>query len=593
MHVTAQQITAFTILGVTLVLFIHARWRYDVVAMFALLAVVLSGLVPARDAFVGFAHPAVITVAAVLVISRGLQNAGLVDAVVKAVSPLRGRENLQLAAQCLVIAILSSFMNNVGALALMLPVALRNAYRDGYPPAKTLMPLAFASLLGGLTTLIGTPPNIIISTFRAERAGVPFGMFDFTPVGVAVALAGLAFLVLIGWRLIAIDRRGSDAGRAFEIEGYLTEAEVAPDSKAAGMTIFELEALADDDVVVVGVAHDEQRHLIPRGMRRLEAGDVLALRGDAESLKTLLDAAGLKLAAEQEMRREVLRSDKIDIVEAVVSPGSPLIGATPISSRLRTVHGANLLALARQGHRVDERLGHVEFHAGDVLMLQAPREDIADLLARLGCLPLAGRELGLTRRRRLVLAGGLFVTAIALVVAGVLPVQIAFAAVAAAFVATDIVRPSEVYGAIDWPVIVLLAALFPIGSALEATGATTLIADGILTITAGVKPLWVLIILLVVTMFISDVINNNATAVLMAPIAVTLAARLGVNADAFLMAVALGASCAFLTPIGHQSNTLVMEPGGYRFGDYWRVGLPLELIIVAVAVPMILLVWPL
>ena len=228
MHVTAQQITAFTILGVTLFLFVHARWRYDVVAMFALLAVVLSGLVPARDAFVGFAHPAVITVAAVLVISRGLQNAGLVDAVVKAISPLRGRENLQLAAQCLVIAILSSFMNNVGALALMLPVALRNAYRDGYPPAKTLMPLAFASLLGGLTTLIGTPPNIIISTFRAERAGVPFGMFDFTPVGVAVALAGLAFLVLIGWRLIAIDRRGSDAGRAFEIEGYLTEAEVAP-----------------------------------------------------------------------------------------------------------------------------------------------------------------------------------------------------------------------------------------------------------------------------------------------------------------------------------------------------------------------------
>jgi di/tricarboxylate transporter len=589
---TGPQATAFAILGITLVMFVWARWRYDVVAVFALLAVVMTGLVPAKEAFVGFAHPAVITVTAVLIISRGLQNAGLIDVVVKAIAPLRGRENWQLAAQCVVIAVLSSFMNNVGALALMLPVALRNAYRDGYPPAKSLMPLAFASLLGGLTTLIGTPPNIIIAGFRANQKGEPFSMFDFTPVGVVVALAGLAFLVLLGWRLLPISGRKAEEASAFTVEGYITEAEVPEDSKAVGMTVFELEQLADDDVIIVGVIRDDQRRLIPTGNQRVRAGDVLVLRGDADALKSMIDAAGLKLVGDEEFGREQLKSDDIDLVEVVVSPGSNLIGRTPISSRLRTVHGVNLLAIARQGHRIDERLGHVVFHAGDVMLLQGPRTGMADILARLECLPLAERSLGIGRQRRLVLASGLFAVAVGLVVAGMMPAHVAFTAAAACLVATNIVRPTEVYTTIDWPVIILLAAMFPVGGALEATGGAALVADGILKLTSGLGVVWVLLVLLVGTMFVSDVINNNATAVLMAPIAMTLAARLGANSDAFLMAVAVGASCAFLTPIGHQSNTLVMEPGGYRFGDYWRVGLPLELIIVVVALPMILWVWP-
>jgi di/tricarboxylate transporter len=589
---TGQQAIAFGILGVTLVMFVWARWRYDVVAVFALLAVVLTGLVPAKDAFIGFAHPAVITVAAVLIISRGLQNAGLVDAVVKALALLRGRENVQLAAQCTVIAVLSSFMNNVGALALMLPVALRNAYRDGYPPAKSLMPLAFASLLGGLTTLIGTPPNIIIASFRADQKGEPFGMFDFTPVGVAVAVAGLAFLILIGWRLLPFQGRKADSGPAFAVEGYVTEVEIPEESKAAGMTVYELEAIAEDDVVIASIIHDNERRLLPTGNQRLRAGDVLVLRGDTDALKSMIDSAGLKLVGDKDIGRDDLRSEDIDLVEVVVSPDSRLIGRTPISSRLRTVHGVNLLAVARQGHRLDERLGHVVLRAGDVMLLQGPHAEMSEILARLDCLPLAERPLGIGRQRRLALASGLFATAIALVVAGMVPVHIAFTAAAACLVATNIVRPTEVYTAIDWPVIILLAALFPVGGALESTGGATLVADGILKVTEGLGVVWVLFALLVGTMFVSDVINNNATAVLMAPIAMTVASRLGVNSDPFLMAVALGASCAFLTPIGHQSNTLVMEPAGYRFGDYWRVGLPLEVVIVIVALPMILWVWP-
>ncbi len=589
---TTEQALAFAILGITLALFVWGRWRYDVVAMFALLAVVTAGLVPAKDAFLGFAHPAVITVAAVLVISRGLQNAGIVDVVVKAIAPLRGHENLQLAAQCAVIAVLSSFMNNVGALALMLPVALRNAYRDGYSPAKSLMPLAFASLLGGLTTLIGTPPNIIISSFRAQQIGAPFGMFDFTPVGIAIAAAGLVFLVLIGWRLLPLAGRKPVGESAFNIDDYIAEAKAPEDAKAVGMTIFEIEELADDDVTVVGLIRGEHWRLVPTGGQRIAAGDVLVLRGDTDAIKSAIDAAGLKLVGDEQIHREDLKSKDIDVVEAVVSPDSRLIGQTPISARLRTIHGVNLLALARQGQRIGERLGHVTFHSGDVLLLQGPAEHMSETLGELQSLPLAERSLGIGRQRRLALAGGMFVLAIVLVLSEMLPVHVAFTAVAAGLVATNVVKPTEVYTAIDWPVIVLLAALFPVGGALESTGGATLIADGILRATQGLGIVWVILILFVGTMFVSDVINNNATAVLMAPIAMTLANRLGASPDPFLMAVAIGASCAFLTPIGHQSNTLVMEPGGYRFGDYWRVGLPLEVIIVVVALPMILLVWP-
>lgn len=590
---TAQQAIAFAILGLTLGMFVWDRWRYDIVAMGALLAVTLTGLAPTGDAFKGFAHPAVITVAAVLVISRGLQNAGLVELVVKAIGPLRGRENLQLAAQCIVIAVLSSFMNNVGALALMLPVAMRNAYRDGYPPSKTLMPLAFASLLGGLTTLIGTPPNIIIASFRAQQTGHAFAMFDFTPVGLAVALVGLVFLVFIGWRLLPSGERKSSTGPAFEIEGYITEAEIPEGAKAVGMTVYELEKLADDDVIIAGIIHDDQRRLVPTGYQRLREGDILVLRGDTEALKSMIDGGGLKLVGDQKFGRDELKSDEIDLVEAVINPDSILIGRTAKTSRLRTVHGVNLLAVARQGKRIAERIGEVTFHAGDVVLLQGPGNAMADILATLECLPLAERSISIGRQRRLLLAGVIFAIAVAAVITGFVPVQVAFVGAAAGFVVTNIVRPTEVYQTIDWPVIVLLAAMFPVGGALEATGATDLIASWILNFTQGVGPGWVVLILLVSTMFISDVINNNATAVLMAPIAITLADRLHTNSDPFLMAVAIGASCAFLTPIGHQSNTLVMEPGGYRFSDYWRVGLPLEFVIVAVAMPMILWVWPL
>jgi di/tricarboxylate transporter len=589
-----DQILAFAILGAALALFAWGRWRYDLVAVLALIAVLVTGLLPAAAAFDGFAHPAVITVAAVLVISRALQNAGVVDAVMTAIAPLKGRENLQVGAQTGLIAVLSGLMNNVGALALMLPVALRNAYRDGYSPAKSLMPLAFGSLLGGLVTLIGTPPNIIISSYREQALGEPYAMFDFAPVGGAIAVAGVLFVVLAGWRLIPKDRLGAgDADELFDIGDYLLEAKAPRGSKAVGMTLSALENMVDANVQVVGVAHGEKKQLAPAGTQTVRAADVLILEGDPESLKSLIKKAGLQLAEGDKLGRKDVRSQDIEVVEAILKPGSALAGKSPAAMRLRSRYGVNLLGLARHGKRASGRVGDTRMQVGDVLLLQGEKDALAEAVAELGCVPLAERQIAIGRPQRLALSVLFFGAAIASVLTGLAPIQVAFVAAVAALVLAQVVRPDEVYASIDWPVIVLLGAMIPVGAALEAAGGTRLVADGILDMTRGLSPAWVILVLLVATMLLSDVINNNATAVLMAPIALTVAERLGARPDAFLMSVAIGASCAFLTPIGHQSNMLVWEPGGYQFGDYWRMGLPLELLIAAIAVPMLLVVWPL
>jgi di/tricarboxylate transporter len=592
MPLTLDQAIAFGTLLIAFLLFLWGRFRYDIVAMLALLAVVLTGLVPFDQAFLGFAHPAVITVAAVLILSRALQNAGIVDVVIRLLAPLRGSETLQVGSQAGLIAVLSGFMNNVGALALMLPVALRNAYRDAYAPAKSLMPLAFASLLGGMVTLIGTPPNLIIAAFREREVGAPFGMFDFTPVGGAVAIAGLAFIVLVGSRLLPPDRRGANED-ALDIADYLAEARVEKDGRAWGKSLREIEELIDEEVRIVGLVRGKKRQMVPAATEKVHARHVLILEGEPDAIKELIDVGGLKLLSSEGLSADRLQSEEVGLVEAVIKPGSPLGGKTPTSLDLRRNHGINLLGIARHGKRLRTRLGDIRFQTGDVLLLQGPSETINDTLAELGCLPLAERSLQVGRPRRLLLAGGIFALAILATVAGLAPVQVAFVTAAVVVVLVGIVRPGEIYDSIDWPVIVLLGAMIPVGTALETTGGAALVADGILALGSNLASVWMVVLLLVGTMFLSDAINNNATAVLMAPIGIQLAERLQASPDPFLMAIAVGASCAFLTPIGHQSNTLIMAPGGYRFGDYWRMGLPLEVIIVVVAVPMIFLVWPL
>lgn len=590
---SAEQMTACAIIGVTMVLFVWGRWRYDLVAVFALLAVVVAGLVPPQEAFTGFGHPAVLTVIGVLILSRGLQNAGIVDVVLKLLGFLKGRPAMQLTGQTIVVAALSAFMNNVGALALMLPVAMRTAYRGNFSPALILMPLAFGSLLGGLTTLIGTPPNIIVSSFREGAAGQPFAMFDFAPVGLAVAVAGILYIVLVGWRLIPQDRRRSaGAEAAIRIEDYITEAVAGEKSGAIGRTVGEIERLSGEEAFVVALVRGDQRYTEPHPDEVIAEDDLLILEGNPDTLKTIIDEAGLSLLGHKDRDPGIEVSEEADVVEAIVSPKSQAIGRSPAALRLRERYGVNLLAISRHGRRIDTRLQDVRFRPGDVVLLHGPTANSGETLSELRFLPLAERDIGIGRPRRLVLATTLFVGAILVTLLGLMPVQVAFIGAAALMAATGILKLDELYDALDWPVIVLIGAMFPVGTALETTGTAGLLATSVLGLVDGMAPVWAMLVLLVGTMFLSDVINNNATALVMAPIGIGMAAELGTSADPFLMAVAVGASCAFLTPIGHQNNALILEPGGYRFGDYWRMGLPLEAVIVVIAVPVIPLVWP-
>ncbi len=588
---TPDQYLILVVLVAAMALFVWGRWRYDVVAIAALTAAVLVGVVPGEAAFAGFGHPAVITVAAVLVISRALQNSGVLEAAAKGLAWTGGRPLIRIAAFAAIAAVMSAFMNNVGALALLMPLALQSDEN----PSRLLMPLSFASILGGLATMIGTPPNIIVATYRAEIAGAPFGLFDFSPVGGSVALVGVLFVAFVGWRLIPKDRRARRAPEdLFEIDAYIAEARVPEKSKAVGATPEELESGTDGAVVVLGLERRGRRRMGTLRHEPIEAGDVLVLKADPAELHKFVESSELELPGDEERRKVALGgSDEIAVVEAVVPPGARSEGRTIDSLRLRRRFGVNLLALARQGRTIRERLRDVRLRAGDVVLLQGAADTLPDAISAMGCLPLAERGLKLGRRREMVLPVAVFAAALAATAVGLVPVQIAFVAAVVALVLLGLVTPREVYESVDWPVIVLLGAMIPLGRALETTGATETLAGGVAALSVWLPPIALIAIVMVVTMTLSDIMNNAATAVVMAPIGAGIAQQLGVSADPFLMAVAIGASCAFLTPIGHQNNILVMGPGGYRFGDYWRMGLPLEVLIVALAVPLIAVVWPL
>ncbi len=588
-----EQGIVFGVLIGALAMFVWGRWRYDLVAVLALLVVTVTVKGTAGEAFVGFAHPAVITVAAVLVISRGLARSGIVDALASLLERVGQRITVQVLALTSLVAVLSAFMNNVGALALLLPVGTRMARSSGRPPSTLLMPLAFGSLLGGLMTLIGTPPNIIVASFRAQSAGQPFRMFDFTLVGAGIALAGVVFVALVGWRLVPKRKGPASREEMFEIRDYLTEVRLPEEGQAVGKSLRELEQDVEGEFSVVGLVRGEERRPAPSPYERLRGGDVVMVVADSDTMKEFVDKVGLEMVGDVELGEEDLRSDEVNVTEAVVMPGALIVGRSVAQLRLRRRYGVNLLAVARRGARLQQRLAEVRFRPGDVLLLQGRDDMLQEALERLGCLPLAERGLSLGQPRRMLLAGGLFGGALAVAAAGFLPVPVAFLAAAACMTFAGLIPLREIYESIDWPVIVLLGAMIPIGYALETTGGAGLIADGLLQLGERLPAFISLGVVFLGTMFLSDLVNNAAAAVLMAPIAVNVALGLGVATDPFLMAVAVSASCAFLTPIGHQSNTLVMVPGGYRFGDYWRMGLPLEFIIIAVGLPLIMVVWPL
>ena len=615
-----DQLLIVTLLLAIMAMFLWGRWRHDLIAMGGLLVCVLAGLVPPEQAFSGFGHPAVITVACVLVLGYGLLVSGAVDMLAKRFLPTSSGPTVSLLALIFLAALLSAFMNNVGALALLMPVAIQMAGKLDMPPGKVLMPLAFGSILGGMTTLIGTPPNLIVAEFRADTGLGVFRMFDFTPVGLAVAAAGLLFIGLLGWRLVPARQRVDSSG--FDSGSYLSEARIAEGSKAVGKRLSEIEQILDEaDAQIVGMIRKGVRIPAPNARRILQQDDVLVIEVEPESLATVLSSLGLKLVEDVptgtevenadaesappeaeagndasgngQQDRDKARQEEVVVQELVVMPNALIIGRSATAIELRTRYGINLLAISRQGRRSIRRLRSIPLQAGDVLLVQGAPEAISGFASLFGCLPLAERDIRVPKKGQAYTAAGIMAAAVGGAAFGLLPVSILFALAVAAYVALEIVPLRALYSRIDWPVIVLLAAMLPVANAVATTGTADLVARFLLdNITQGSAVLG-LVALLVVTMFLSDLVNNAATAAVMCPIAISTAAQLDVNADAFLMAIAVGASCAFLTPIGHQNNTLILGPGGFHFGDYWRLGLVLEAIVVAVSVPVLLWVWPL
>ena len=589
---TTDQIILFSLFGAVFGLLLWGKFRYDLVAFTALMAGVVLGVVPTEAAFTGFDHPATLVVALVLVVSAGLVRSGAIFLITRTLVDSARGLGAHIAIMGAVGGVLSAFMNNVAALALLMPVDMQTARKAGRSPASSLMPLSFATILGGMATLIGTPPNIIIATIREESLGEPFKMFDFAPVGGITAIAGLAFVALIGWRLIP-DRQDA-AAQLEDLSQFIAELSVPEDWKHIGKRVSELEAEADKaDVAIVGLVRDGKRRYGRARDAMLQADDTLVLEATPGALDEFRAALGLKLADKQREEKLNASGEGVDLIEVVVAENSRMVGRTAQAMGLNWRHSTILMGISRKGKRITEMIRKTPIEVGDILLLLVPRDRGPDVTTWLGALPLAERGLAVTQDQKVWLAIGMFAAAVAAASFGLIYLPIALGLVVVGYVLARIVPLTEIYSHIEWPVVVLLGSMIPLGAALETSGGTELIAGALVGLTEGLPAWVVLTVLMVVTMTLSDVLNNTATTIVAAPVGIQMAQTLEVSPDPFLMAVAVAASSAFLTPIGHKNNTLILGPGGYQFGDYWRMGLPLEIIVIAVSIPAILVFWPL
>ncbi len=588
---TQAQAFAFAILIGLMVAFIWGRLRYDLIAVLALLAAVFTGIVPHKAAFSGFGDDIVIIVASALVVSAAIERSGVVEAFLHRVAPSVTSVQAQVVILVTTVSVLSVFIKNIGALAMMIPVAFQMARRSKASPSSFLMPMAFGSLLGGLMTLIGTSPNIVVSRMREELTGRPFNMFDFTPVGIGLAAAGVVFLAF-GYRLLP---RGREAVPTMEKAlniNYMTEARITAKSTVLGKSISHLSTLLDEEVLVTGLVRNRVERLMPLPDVVLRRGDIVLLEGAPQALERGISRARLELEGHDRPTEAKGVDEEIAGIEVVIGPRSVLIGQTAKRLALHDRFNINLLAVSRSSKRFTERLRDIALRPGDVLVLKGDLVLLPTRLMELGLLPLAGREIRLGNPRKglipvVVLAGAMVLTAL-----GLLPVATAFFAAAVLTVLLGSLSLREAYEAVDWPILIMLGALIPVSESIRTTGGADLIAGGLVKFSNTLPPFGALAMIMVAAMAATPFLNNAATVLVIAPIAVTLAARLGYNPDAFLMAVAVGAACDFLTPVGHQCNTLVLGPGGYHFGDYWKLGLPLSFIVILLGVPLIMWFWP-
>lgn len=589
---TFAQALAFGILIAMMAMFAWGRLRYDLVALSGLLTAVLVGVVPYDKAFSGFSDDIVIIVASALLVSAAVARSGVIERMIRPLAPYLTRTAAQVAVLTATVTVLSAFVKNIGALAMMMPVAFQLARRSGTPVSAVLMPMAFGSLLGGIVTLIGTSPNIIVSRVREDVVGQPFGMFDFTPVGVGLAIAGVLFLSF-GYRLLPRGRKGqASMDAAFNLEGYTTEVTVPEESRLIGKSVGELKKMFEEDVDVLMILRGGTRRYNPPDGATFRHEDILLLEGEPDALERVVGEAKLKLARDQKDLPLDMPHDDVGVMEAVITGDSMLVDRTPAQLKLQQRYQVNLLAVSRRGERITRQMRSVKLKPGDVLVLQGNLKTMPETLGELGCLPLAARDLQLGAGRHSFLPLTVLIAAMVVVSLHILPVSIAFFGAAVVMLLIRALTLREAYGAIEWPILILLGALIPVSDALRTTGGTDLIVGWLQYVGNLLPASGALALVMITAMAVTPFLNNAATVLVMGPIAAGFATKLGYAPDAFLMAVAIGAACDFLTPIGHQCNTLVMGPGGYRFGDYWRLGLPLSIIVVIVGIPLISVFWP-
>jgi len=581
----------FAVILAVLAAMAAGRWRYDMIGLAGLLALAAAGILSPAEAVAGFGHPAVVTVAAVLVVGEALQASRAVDLVAGLLDRVR-RPWLRVPALVGTVTAISGFMNDTGALAAMMPAVVRTARRLKLPASRLLMPVAYGSLLGGMITLIGTPANIIIASLRAEAVGRPFALFDYTWVGLPVALAGALFLGLVGWRLAPAREAAGDRADSFDIRDYVTEVRVTPSSPLAGRPLAYAGTLAEAEVTVIGLVRDGQVQPMPAPYQEIRPGDLLVITADSQQLTRFVDQAGVELVPQKDVE-QTLRGGPVDLAEVVVGPGSGVVDQTVRDLNLRQRFGVNLLAVSRLGARPAARVASIRFQPGDVLLLQGRPEALRQVVRRFDLLPLPDRGVRLGTAAPAALTLGVLVGAVAAIVAGILPFEIAFLAAALLMVALGVVSPRRAYAAVDWPVLVLIGSMLPYGTALEASGGAAYLGRLLSEAAAGAGGWQAVALFFAATTLLTNLIGAKPAAVLAGSVAIHTAAGMEVAPDPLLMAVAVAASSAFLTPVGHQVNVIVMGPGGYRFADYLRVGLPLTLLTGLMAVPLLLHFWPL
>ncbi|HEX7693761.1 MAG TPA: SLC13 family permease [Sphingomonas sp.] len=589
---TIPQYLSIALLVAMMAMFVWGRFRYDVTAMLALLAGLALGIVKPKEAFTGFSDDIVIIVGSALVISAAVQRSGVVERALALIAGRVTKIRTQLLVLTASVGVTSALVKNVGALAMLMPAAFQMAKKNKASPSVFLMPMSFASLLGGLMTLVGTSPNIIVSRVRQDMTGHPFRMFDYFPTGFGLLVIGLVFL-RFGYRLLPRDRHGVPTmGEALDIKDYVTEVTIGEGSPAIDETVDQFTDRHDGDVTVTSVMRAGMRSP-PQPWTKLREGDTLILGGEPDVLERIIAANKLALVGSEREVPEDRKDDEVGVIEAVISTNSPLIGRTASRMQMQRRLGINLIAVSREGERLTHRLGGTVLRAGDVIVLQGPVSLLPERLPELGALPLAERALRLGGTRKGLLPVAILAVAMIATATGYVPVAVAFFAAAALILAIGALPLAEAYDSVEWPILIMLGALIPVSDTLRTTGASQIMATWLAHVAASLPPWGAVALILVAAMAVTPFLNNAATVLVMAPIAAVFAHDLGYKPEAFLIATAMGAGCDFLTPIGHQCNTLVFGPGGYKFGDYARLGAPLSALVVLLGTPLILMVWPL